>query len=434
MCKKKLFYSLIFLLSFSYFLYDCSQNFISLMVDYSVGKSELADTIYLHSTEDVTPFHRKNKNRFCSVNRCGTIKNFTKNGFDIYWEEYQYLHFIASKNEKDMYILKTEEEKNINNKQSEITFKYKNYNGIENVHCSSNGGCTINNKKAPFDFVISAKHFKKETPFETKYTLNQSETIILNNREGKIFALSKKDDFFEEIKFKDKKNNFLFIITSYKRPVYLSGLIYQLKNQSYPTENFDISISLKGIDKDVKKYLLDPDFEELLSTKQIFIREDINKNQFSNMLDTFRDIDLSKYDYICKISDGDWYHKDYLNNINHIVNALNKPHFITSGQYTSLLKSNTEVYLTTNYTSKTDSNTCFSINYAKQLIEIEKNSDDILKTKSLKNANLNKSIKNSYNDLILNAFSQEKNSKYMFFSLNPLFICNQEIQSIMRPN
>lgn len=229
-----------------------------------------------------------------------------------------------------------------------------------------------------------------------------------------------------------KKNHFLVVISSYKRPIYLTGLIHRLKNQSYPSEYFDISISLKGVNPHVKKSILDEDLKDF-NEKKLFINLDENKNQFSNLLNTFRNIDLSNYDYICKIDD-DWYHNNYLTNLNEILSNLDSPQFITSGILSSLYKNANEVYLRTYYTTRTGPSICFSSNFATRLLALEKMSNDAIKEKLLKSANLNSDIKNLYEDLILNAYAQQNNEKFIYFSLEPLFIYNRTTQSIMRPS
>ncbi|MBO7244929.1 MAG: hypothetical protein J6V53_06610 [Alphaproteobacteria bacterium] len=44
--------------------------------------------------------------------------------------------------------------------------------------------------------------------------------------------------------FTQKNYRYLLMLSSFKRPIFLSGQIYRLLNQTY--QNFDISVSIKG--------------------------------------------------------------------------------------------------------------------------------------------------------------------------------------------
>lgn len=115
-----------------------------------------------------------------------------------------------------------------------------------------------------------------------------------------------------------KKHKILVMISSYKRPLLLSGQIIRFQNQTY--QNFDISVSIKGAPENWVKKMFMQEWQPLMDKGRLFVRFDENKNQLSNHLDTLRDIDLDKYDYFCKVDDDDWYVPTYLEHVNDWLN------------------------------------------------------------------------------------------------------------------
>ncbi len=115
-----------------------------------------------------------------------------------------------------------------------------------------------------------------------------------------------------------KKHKILVMISSYKRPLLLSGQIIRFQNQTY--QNFDISVSIKGAPENWVKKMFMQEWQPLMAKGRLFVRFDENKNQLSNHLDTLRDIDLDKYDYFCKVDDDDWYVPTYLEHVNDWLN------------------------------------------------------------------------------------------------------------------
>ena len=413
-----------------------SQKASSFLVDYSANEaiSNLSDTLYLHSESGVLRFERVDKNKYCSGHSCGYVKNLTQNKFDFYWEKHDILKFKQSSEEENVFLLDNENSsKNKIYPSLKISFKIIENGDNKKVTCYENK-CIYEDKSiAPFQFVIAGQKVLKETPFEQSGNTNQISSIVLKNNDGSLRFFQKKEDVFIQTKNDHKKNNFLFIISSFKRPIYLSGLIHHLSFQRYPSQNFDISVSLKGLHPDILTHMLESDFIDLIKNKRLFVRTDKNKNQFSNMLDSFREINLEKYDYICKIDDDDWYHKDYLFNLNELFNSIGNPDFITSGILPALEKDTYEVYIKTRTTSRTGPSICFSKSFAKELLQIEKLPNEEIKPLLKKDANLPEDIKNIYEDMILNAYAQEQDKKFLYYSLFPLFIYNRTTQSVMRP-
>lgn len=115
-----------------------------------------------------------------------------------------------------------------------------------------------------------------------------------------------------------KEHKILVMISSYKRPLLLSGQIIRFQNQTY--QNFDISVSIKGAPEDWVRRMFMQEWQPLMDKGRLFVRFDENKNQLSNHMDTLRDIDLDKYDYFCKVDDDDWYVPTYLEHVNEWLN------------------------------------------------------------------------------------------------------------------
>lgn len=111
---------------------------------------------------------------------------------------------------------------------------------------------------------------------------------------------------------------FLVCITSYKRPIFLSGQILRFQNQTY--KNFHISVALKGISQESASSTFMQEWQPMIDKGLLSIRFYPNKTQLSNFLDTVRHMDLTQYDYFCKVDDDDWYTPDYLQSINDFLN------------------------------------------------------------------------------------------------------------------
>ena len=110
MNTKKIILPLTFIAAFGYSLYDLSLKASSFWVDYSTNKSvsNLDKTIHLYSENGLVQFQRVNSNKFCSSNTCGYVKNLNQDRFDFYWEKHDILKFKQSPNEKNVFLLDTE--------------------------------------------------------------------------------------------------------------------------------------------------------------------------------------------------------------------------------------------------------------------------------------------------------------------------------------
>lgn len=182
--------------------------------------------------------------------------------------------------------------------------------------------------------------------------------------------------FFKQLPSNNlKEYKILLCLSSFKRPIFLSGQIERLLNQTY--KNHDISVSIKGSPNDTAfRNTFLREFENFEKTGRVRIRFDKNRGQYSNLLDTMRDIDLDKYDIYCKIDDDDWYSSDYVSEINKAFNQLPEDELeYSSSSYSDgfiLTENIDQTFLNRNRTELTGPTLCFSREIIKIAFEIEK--------------------------------------------------------------
>lgn len=168
-----------------------------------------------------------------------------------------------------------------------------------------------------------------------------------------------------------KNHKFLLCISSFKRPIFLSGQILRMMNQTY--QNFDMSVSVKGVNKEWAEKTFVKEWQPLIDKGRLILRFDPNGYQMHNFLDTVRDIDRTKYDYFCKIDDDDWYTPDYLEDVNNSINS-EKNISVTGSLNTYILTENiNEVVFYKNNTELMGPTLCFSRKVIETALEIEKN-------------------------------------------------------------
>ena len=169
-----------------------------------------------------------------------------------------------------------------------------------------------------------------------------------------------------------KNYRFLLMCSSFKRPIFLSGQIFRLMNQTY--QNFDISVSVKGVDPVKSAETFEKEWRPLIEKKRLFLRYDLNRAQLSNLLDTVRNVHLNNYDYFCKIDDDDWYAPEYLESVNKNLNAAKKKVHITSGGLIYKLWEDIDTtHIDKNNVDMFGPTICMSRKLLKILLKIEKN-------------------------------------------------------------
>ena len=163
----------------------------------------------------------------------------------------------------------------------------------------------------------------------------------------------------------------LVMISSYKRPLLLSGQLIRFENQTY--NNFDISVSIKGCPENYIRQTFMQEWESLIKKGGLRIRFDENKNQLANLLDTVRDINLEAYDYFCKVDDDDWYSPIYLEEVNEWLKKEDNIAISSTRNATVLRNGKTMVQMGTNSTDLSGPTMCFSRGLIKLALELETN-------------------------------------------------------------
>ncbi len=162
----------------------------------------------------------------------------------------------------------------------------------------------------------------------------------------------------------------LACVSSFKRPIFVSGQILRLMNQTYPV---DVSLSVKGVPAGFVKRALMQEWKPFVQKGKLSDRIDANRDQYSNFLDTVRDIDLNKYDYFCKIDDDDWYGPDYFKHVNEWLNKESDID-ISSSRHTLIVKEGDKSGdVLNNYTDLSGPSMCFSRKVVQTFLDIEKN-------------------------------------------------------------
>ncbi len=133
-----------------------------------------------------------------------------------------------------------------------------------------------------------------------------------------------------------QQHRFLVMISSFKRPMLATGQVLRFFDGSY--QNFDISLSMKGLGENFPKTLWEKTLTPFLQSGRLKLRYDANKAQYANLLDTVRDVDLTQYDYFCKVDDDDWYTPGYLQSVNRFINESALEPALTSGHNAVILE------------------------------------------------------------------------------------------------
>lgn len=250
------------------------------------------------------------------------------------------------------------------------------------------------------------------------------------------FSLAFFTSFFKQIPSQPQQEyKILLCLSSFKRPIFLSGQIARLLNQTYNKNKYDISVSIKGSPHDSAfRNTFLREFDRFEKTGHVRIRFDKNKGQYANLLDTMRDIDLDKYDIYCKIDDDDWYSNDYVAEVNRAFNTFTQDEFeLSSSAYHEgfiLTENIKQTILNKNYSGLTGPTLCFSREIIKIAFEIEQNPSLIKKYIPDENENAFYSHEDRFLDHMArrNGAHIERDSPY------PTVIYGQQYRSIMRNN
>ncbi|MBR5130224.1 MAG: hypothetical protein IKV03_03275 [Alphaproteobacteria bacterium] len=162
----------------------------------------------------------------------------------------------------------------------------------------------------------------------------------------------------------------LVMISSWKRPLLLSGQIIRFANQTY--DNFDISVSVKGANELWVRNTFMQEWQDLMDSGKLRVRFDENKDQLANLLDTTRDIDINDYDYFCKVDDDDWYAPTYLEEVNEWLNKDENISLSHTRKASLLRNGDHEVWMGFNNSVLSGPTMCFSRKVIEAALKIEK--------------------------------------------------------------
>lgn len=165
----------------------------------------------------------------------------------------------------------------------------------------------------------------------------------------------------------------LVMISSWKRPLLLSGQIIRFEKQTY--RNFDVSVSVKGAKEEWVRPTFMQEWEDMMNAGKLRVRFDENKDQLANLLDTVRDVNLNDYDYFCKVDDDDWYAPTYLEEVNEWLNKEDNIVLSHSRKATILRNGDDYVYMGFNTSVLSGPTMCFSRELIEAALKIEKNPD-----------------------------------------------------------
>lgn len=166
-----------------------------------------------------------------------------------------------------------------------------------------------------------------------------------------------------------KKNRFLLMITSWKRPILLSGQILRFINQTY--DKYTISVSIKGVPEDWIRSTFYKEWQPFIDKGKLLIQFDENKDQLSNLLDTIRNITLDEYDYFCKIDDDDWYAPNYLEEVNRYLNKEKGVDISSTRNMVILENGEKQVKMNYSHLDWSGQTICISRTMVKALMKIE---------------------------------------------------------------
>ncbi len=178
---------------------------------------------------------------------------------------------------------------------------------------------------------------------------------------------------FSILIYQEKQNDkrILVMISSYKRPLLLSGQLIRFANQTY--DHFDISVSVKGAPEKYVRQTFMQEWEPLIKSKKLTVRFDKNKDQLANLLDTVRNVNLDNYDYFCKVDDDDWYAPTYLEEVNEWLKKEDNISISNTRHAIILQDGDSSVRMGVNPTVLSGPTMCFSKKLIKLALELETN-------------------------------------------------------------
>lgn len=164
--------------------------------------------------------------------------------------------------------------------------------------------------------VIPCRRREKVARIFSDYHLPTDIALEAANSKGELkIRVSRHNLFYQHERTPRRRDcNIAVCLSSYKRLTDLQRQIWCMMDQSYP--HLHVFAAVKGLSEGTFRKTVLPLFEHFMQEGRLTLRLFPNKNQLSNMLDTVRDLDVSRYDLFAKVDDDDLYGRDYFKSVN----------------------------------------------------------------------------------------------------------------------
>ena len=306
-----------------------------------------------------TPFgmqglKKQQENVYCytQTQECGSITQI-ENGFQITLSDKVYTYhlkdgiFTQERNHLDSDILKENPPVQIHIQGVNKTFQTDIYGNL------------VDENGVLFGTIISKSII--HNPFKIHLSIQEKDKINIYEADTQ--------QIFHKIDIQPKNYKILTFIPSYRRPIFLSGQIFRLQNQTY--QNFDISVSVKGFYQHESKLTFEKEWQNLIKENRLFLFYDKNStNQFINAVRAFDKVDISQYDYLCKIDDDDWYAPTYLETMVRHLSIQEDILLSSLGSFFTLKNEEKNAHLSQLTASTLGPTFCFKPSIGKTFIEV----------------------------------------------------------------
>ena len=347
---------------------------------------------------------------------CGTLKKI-QNGFQITFSDRTDTFrqkndvFVQERNHQDTDILKENRPIQIHIQGKNKTFKPDIYGNL------------VDENGLLFGTILSKTILQK--PYKVHLSIKEKDEINMYEADGQ--------QIFHKIPFSPKNYKILAFIPSYRRPIFLSGQIFRLQNQTY--QNFDISVSVKGFYQHESQLTFEKEWQKLIKEKRLFLFYDENStNQLVNAVRAFDKVDIFKYDYLCKIDDDDWYAPTYLETMVRHLSVQEGILISSLGNFFTLKNEGKNAHLSHLRASVLGPTFCFKPSIAQKFIEVSKLSlQEILNKYPFTKEELENYLKQADDVLMMQIASNTSNSRIQtHYPFIPYFIYGNQNTSITR--
>lgn len=376
-------------------------------------------------------FSKESKNKYCFFSTCAFIEDMWNDTLILSWEKQKKSTFIKK---KDVYVQKELLQRPDITAPEELTFSLKeDKESLKSVSCTVEKGCVqkeeTKSDEPALELLSGSKVYQEQTGYRADTI--QSSDILLFKQTGDYKLYKRlKNDAFLKIEPAVKSPRFLLALSSYNRPVYLSGQVLRLMKQTY--QNFHLSLSIKGEEQAYEKITYHKEWQNFLKENRLSIRYDKNAGQFHNLLNAFRYQDLTQFDYVCKIDDDDWYSPDYLEQMRWHLMAYPDTVLIQQRFFHKLERRGDSVVFLNQAQPATGSTMCFKASFAQKLLDVENMSDTEISKLLLKDTTLTAPYKVALEDLLIAELARAQGKTLSLTTFQPTYLYNMTTASITR--